>query len=57
MIKNLELSLSEVQDGLKKCDDGLWEIRHENLELSKELVKSVEVSFFVMQVYFENALQ
>lgn len=52
MVKELELSLSEAREGYNKVEDGLREIRHENLELSKEYVKLVEDNFSIMHVFF-----
>lgn len=55
-VNDLELSLSEAQKGWKEAEDSLWEIHHENFEISKEYEKSLEDSFSMLDVYFENAL-
>lgn len=55
--KDLELSLSKARKGWKEAKDDLWEMRHENLELSKEYEMLVDDIFSILHVSFENAMQ
>lgn len=56
-VKDLELSLSEARESWKEAENGCREMCHENFELSKEFLKSLENSLSVLDVSFENSLQ
>lgn len=47
-MQKLEASMSEPWEVCKKSEDVLWNIRLENLKLSKEYTKSVEDFFSIM---------
>lgn len=50
--KDSELSLNEALKGWKKVNEGLREMSHDNLELSKEYLKYAKDSLGVLHVSF-----
>lgn len=50
-------SLGEALGGLNKVWDHLYEIKYENVHLSKKYAKVVDFSYCIMQVAFQNTLK
>lgn len=57
MIGDLDKSLKIYRGSRKKVEDGLCAIHQENLDLSKDLSKSLQKGFFVTDGAFESVLK
>lgn len=55
MIGDLDKSLSEAREGLKKAQDDQHEMQYENVHLAKEYVNHVYFSYSTVQVVFQNS--